>query len=162
MHRKVVGIGEMEISDTGILSTYGLGSCIGVIIYDTRTRLSGLIHLMLPDSNLFTDVSNPLKFVDTGVPLLINELVKSGSDRKDLKAKIAGGASLYSGKHAPNSFNIGKLNIMNAENVLKLHCIDVVSRDIGGRFSRSIDFHVEHSKLEIKRIREKHIEKLFI
>ena len=52
--RIVVGVEDMAISNSAnaILSTYALGSCVGVIAYDLLLVVGGLLHIMLPNSKL--------------------------------------------------------------------------------------------------------------
>ena len=50
----IVGVSDMKVSNdaNASLITYSLGSCIGVVIYDPAVKVGGLLHFMLPDSNL--------------------------------------------------------------------------------------------------------------
>ena len=48
------------------LTTLGLGSCIGLTLYDPVTKIGGLVHYMLPDSTKLKNNSNIAKFGDTG------------------------------------------------------------------------------------------------
>ena len=94
-----VKISDMAIlREEGILVTVGLGSCVGIALYDPKNKVGGLAHILLPDSSLFRNRINSLnsaKFADTAIPLLVHEMVKAGAKRRFLKAKIAGGGHLF-------------------------------------------------------------------
>lgn len=92
-----VGIGDLNIAaPPDRLITLGLGSCVGIAIYDNINKIAGLAHIMLPDSSGFTNQSNPLKFADKAIPILIEKLKQNGAQQRYLKSKIAGGASMFS------------------------------------------------------------------
>ena len=71
----VVGMGDMLASNNPqcTLVTHSLGSCVGVVIYDPTVRVGGMLHAMLPDSNISAEraASRPFMFVDTGLPALL-------------------------------------------------------------------------------------------
>jgi chemotaxis protein CheD len=91
-----VGIADYNVAySPDRLITVGLGSCIGIALYDKIQGIGGLVHIMLPDSTQFNNVTNPLKFADLAIPMLIEKMEKQGSNRRNLKAKIAGGASMF-------------------------------------------------------------------
>jgi len=72
--RLVVGLGALAVSDNPevTLTTYSLGCCLGVTIYDPAMRAGGLLHAMLPDSSINAAKANqqPAMFVDKGVAAL--------------------------------------------------------------------------------------------
>ncbi len=52
MQEKIIGIGRMHVgSDGETLTSIGLGSCVGLILYDKVHKIGGMAHIMLPDSN---------------------------------------------------------------------------------------------------------------
>lgn len=77
----IVGIADMKISFEPdiVLITYGLGSCIGMTIYDPFLKVGGLLHFMLPDSKLDTQKANlnPLIFADTAIPIFSRKFINS-------------------------------------------------------------------------------------
>ena len=52
--QQVIGVAGMKISHSrdDILVTYALGSCLGIAIYDPVTCVGGLLHAMLPLSEI--------------------------------------------------------------------------------------------------------------
>src|SRR5690554_589021 len=101
MH-KVSAVVNVGISDSNIvmaphtIRTLGLGSCVGVVIYDLNNRIGGLSHIMLPNSDLTRQPKiNEYKYVDTALPVLVEQLHIHGARKYALKAKIAGGAQMF-------------------------------------------------------------------
>ena len=79
-----------------LIRTSGLGSCVGVIIYDSLQSIAGLVHVMLPDSSLSrNEPINHAKYADTGIRELVSIMIKQGARKLSLKAKIAGGAQMF-------------------------------------------------------------------
>ena len=76
--RVVIGVGDMAVSNNTqvTLSTYALGSCIGVVAYDPVVKVGGILHMMLPDSSISPEkaVQQPAMFADTGLPLFFRAL----------------------------------------------------------------------------------------
>lgn len=92
-----VGMADLKVCKCpDALTTLGLGSCVGVALYDPVTKISGLLHCMLPDSTAIRNNSNIAKFADTGIDELIKQMVALGANRGRLVAKIAGGAQMLS------------------------------------------------------------------
>src|SRR3954454_19036104 len=83
--RVVIGVGGMAVSNNPatVLSTYALGSCIGVIVFDPVARCGGILHLMLPEAAVSPQkaISQPAMFADTGLPLLFKELAGLRAER---------------------------------------------------------------------------------
>ncbi|AEM78791.1 chemotaxis protein CheD [Thermoanaerobacter thermohydrosulfuricus] len=148
-----VGMADAKVTQSpGILTTIGLGSCVGIVLYDPITKVSGLVHIMLPYSNKMSDNSNKLKFADTGIQILIEEMVKLGANPKRLISKIAGGAQMFSSKINSDIMNIGERNAIATKEVLGKLGIPIVAEDIGGNYGRTIEFYSEDGRLLVKTI----------
>ncbi|HHY79328.1 MAG TPA: chemotaxis protein CheD [Thermoanaerobacter sp.] len=148
-----VGMADAKVTQSpGILTTIGLGSCVGIVLYDPITKVSGLVHIMLPYSNKMSDNSNKLKFADTGIQILIEEMVKLGANPKRLISKIAGGAQMFSSKINSDIMNIGERNAVATKEVLGKLGIPIVAEDIGGNYGRTIEFYSEDGRLLVKTI----------
>ena len=88
-----VGMADMKYCKApDSITTLGLGSCVGVVIYDSITKIAGLVHVMLPDSTKIKNNENLAKFADTGVDEMVRQIINAGASKSRLKAKIAGGA----------------------------------------------------------------------
>ena len=123
-----------------VLVTLGLGSCIGLALYDKYSKVSGLIHFMLPASN---GKKNTAKYADTGIPFLIEEMVKNGAKKRNIVAKLVGGAKMFSFGEENSVMNIGKRNSKAAKEILKDEGIKIVAEDIGEDFGRTMRFYSE-------------------
>ena len=143
-----IGIADYKVSDSpDRLITLGLGSCVGIAIYDTRSKRGGLSHIMLPDSKSFTKDIKVEKFADLAIPHMIKEITK-GTMGKRLVAKIAGGASMFS--FSSNTNNIGQRNVEAVEAILKELKIPIVSSDTGGSVGRTMVVDLDSFQIDIK------------
>ena len=147
----VVGIGEYAVvkGDTPI-SMVGLGSCVGIVLYDKIKKIYGMSHVMLPEMDDKNDRIG--KYADTAIPALIDEMVKKGADRNNIRAKIAGGANIFT--FEDNQLQIGHRNIEAIRNILKQYNIPIDGEDVGGNLGRTIIFHPEDCTLSIRMIRK--------
>lgn len=136
--RENVGISEYAVVTGGTkLVTSGVGSCLGIVLHDDYNDVSGLIHVMLPQADESTD-SEPAKFVDSGVPLLIEAMEDAGASSRRLQGWVAGGSEMLDFSSGGDS--IGSRNIEAAKHVLSEHNISVVGTDVGGSHGRSMSF----------------------
>ncbi len=139
-----VGIGEYIISSNpeDVLKTYGLGSCVAVMVYDKVEKMGALIHIALPDSSIDPEkaADRPAYFVDTGMAKMFNEISAKGTSRRNVWIKIAGGASIMD---AQKTFDIGRRNALAIKKWLWKHRFGVLKEDIGGTGSRTVTFRIE-------------------
>ncbi|HMA59220.1 MAG TPA: chemotaxis protein CheD [Halanaerobiales bacterium] len=129
-----------------VLVTLGLGSCIGLALYDKYLKVGGLIHFMLPYSN---GKKNTAKYADSGIPFLIEEMVKIGARKRNIVAKIVGGAKMFNFGEENSAMNIGKRNSEAAKEILKTKSIKIVGEDIGEDFGRTMRFYTESGKVKV-------------
>nr|PZN10831.1 MAG: chemotaxis protein CheD [Caldicoprobacter oshimai] len=149
-----VGMADLKvIVGDGILITLGLGSCVGIALYDKTTKTAGLAHVMLPSSKLIKNNQNKAKFVDTAVEYLLELMMKMDAQRKCITAKIAGGAQMFSFKgNASEILNIGERNVQATIDVLRQHNIPIIAQDTGGNYGRTIELHAKNGILVVKTI----------
>lgn len=150
-----VGMADLKACKApNALTTLGLGSCVGVCLYDPVTKVSGMAHVMLPDSKQISrEQSNPMKFADTGIDMLIKDMIALGADKKRLKAKIAGGAQMFA--FNAGSSAIGRIGDRNVEAVkakLKELAIPILAEDTGANYGRTIEFYSEDARLRIRAV----------
>jgi len=131
----MIGIGEYRVGSFPMM-TIGLGSCIGLTMYDPNLKLGAMVHIMLPESSGRMD--RPGKYVDTAVPLLVNELVALGCKNRSIIAKIAGGACMF--EYFGTNLNIGERNAGKVRILLKEHNVKLAAEDVGGKVGRSVTF----------------------
>ncbi|MCT4545411.1 MAG: chemotaxis protein CheD [Vallitalea sp.] len=154
MEEKIkVGMADLNVSlSPGILTTLGLGSCVGIVLYDPIKKIGGLAHIMLPDSTQIKNNSNVAKFADTGIEKLINDMIKLGANRNRLVAKLAGGAQMFSFKSNNDLMRIGDRNVEASEKILNVLGIKILSKDTGKNYGRTIEFYTDTGDLLIKTI----------
>ena len=151
-----VGIAQMDVVKApNTIRTSGLGSCVGVVLYDESKQIAGLIHVMLPDSSLGrSDAVNVAKFADTGIKALIELLKLEGVHPFKLKAKIAGGAQMFQFTSDKDSMRIGPRNVEAVKAELRKNSIPLVAEDTGGNSGRTIEFDPITSKLNIRTVNQ--------
>ncbi|WP_430882767.1 chemotaxis protein CheD [Fusibacter sp. JL216-2] len=152
---QVIKVGMADLKVTGppeVLSTLGLGSCIGICLYDPVTKVSGLAHIMLPNSQTIRNNSNRAKFADTAIDDMIDEMIKKGANKRRLVGKIAGGAQMFSFSSKNDMMKIGARNADAVRSILKDMGIPLKADDTGGNFGRTIEFYPEDGRLLIKTI----------
>jgi len=134
-----VGIADLNIVlDPGAIMTIGLGSCIGIALYDGANKVAGLAHIMLPDSTQFKNNTNPMKFADLAIPMLIEKMEKQGCNKRNLTAKIAGGASMFNFSDKSIISDIGKRNSEAVKKTLKDEAIRIIAEETGGNKGRTM------------------------
>ena len=134
------------------LTTLGLGSCIGVALYDPVTKVSGLLHCMLPDSQAFKQNTNLAKYADTGIDELIKQMSSLGANKSRLVAKIAGGAQMFSTGSANTTMNVGLRNAEAVKAKLKSLGIRLLAEDCGLNYGRTVEFYSDDGRYVIKAI----------
>ena len=148
-----VGMADLNICKApDAITTLGLGSCIGVVLYDMRTKICGMVHVMLPDSTAIKTNDNPAKFADTGIRDLLALLAKQGVNKSSLLAKIAGGAQMFAFSSNNDLLRVGQRNAEAVKKVLAGYGIRLVAEDCGANYGRTIEFYPETSELYIKAI----------
>ena len=151
-----VGIAQMDVVKVPrTIRTSGLGSCVGVVIYDESKKVAGMVHVMLPDSSLGrTETINVAKFADTGVAALVDILKREGAQSFKLKAKIAGGAQMFQFTSDKDSMRIGPRNVEAVKAQLKKLNIPIVAEDTGGNSGRTIEFNPDTNKLNVRTVNQ--------
>lgn len=149
---------RVGIADSAIVSlpdnliTMGLGSCVGIALYDNEKKIAGLVHIMLPDSKQFKDVINPFKFADLGIDNLLKNMLSYGCKKENITAKIAGGASMFNFPDKKISSDIGKRNGIAVIEAINRLSIPIIAQDIGGNKGRTMVFESEDGAVIIKSI----------
>ncbi len=148
-----IGMAELDIvkSPDGI-STLGLGSCVGVAIRDSGTKVGGLAHIMLPDSTQIKNNENIAKFADTGIVELVNRIIKAGANRSNLTAKIAGGAQMFAFQNKLSVIRVGDKNVEACREKLKELKIPILAEDVGLNYGRTVIFYPETGQFYIRAV----------
>lgn len=148
-----VPIGAIEISDDSseVLVAYGLGSCIAVCAYDRVARVGGMLHALLPtDASVNGDRPAPAKYVDQGVPLLLDALLHTGARRHRLIVSLCGGACVIPAKEFSDILGIGERNILAAQEALRAAHLRVHAQDTGGDAGRTVKLNMVNGQVTVK------------
>ncbi len=146
-----VGIADMNYCQApDLITTIGLGSCVGVVLFDSSSKKCGMVHVMLPDSTKIINNTNAAKFADTGIQALYNGFVKMGINKMRLQAKIAGGAQMFAFGSKNNMMRVGDNNVIAVRKKLSELRIPIVAADTGSNYGRTIVFDPETCKLKVK------------
>lgn len=151
---RVVGIADMAISvaKDERLVTFALGSCLGVCVHDPVAGVSGLLHVMLPSSDIDPQKAqrNPCMFVDTGVPELFKAAYRAGAQKERLIVKVIGGATTGDADQ-PDAFQVGKRNVLTLKKLLWKNGVILRAEDVGGqRLSRTVFLQVGTGEVLVK------------
>ena len=154
-----VGLGEQAVSRSpeDVLVAYGLGSCVGVVMIDPVSRVSGLLHAVLPKmtAGMSTNDVNPSKYVEGGVESLVADLVKAGANQNRLITRIVGGANMLVASGLTKSFDIGTRNIESARTTLNRLRMPITVEEVGGHTGRTVRVYVGDSRVTVRVIGEK-------
>lgn len=145
----VVGISDFKIANTpDVLITYALGSCVGTCLYDSRMKIAGLSHVLLPDSAICKNDDNIMKYADTAIVALVAQMERAGALRSRLTAKIAGGAKMF----ATVGTSMGDRNVAAVKSELNRLGIRIIAEDTGSNYGRTVEFHTEDGIVLVKSV----------
>lgn len=150
----VIGMAEMAIvKEPESIITYGLGSCVGLVLYDRINKIAGMVHIVLAENNKMAREINVAKFADTAVDALLLNMVKKGANRSSIIAKMAGGAHMFANMTNNNPIlNVGEKNVkVTKERLLKLN-IPLISEDVFGSSGRTVEFFPSTGDFKIKMV----------
>ena len=153
-----VSIGEIVVSRVAndVLVAYGLGSCVSISLYDPDKRVGGMLHALLPASLGKGDAaSHPEKFVDLGVPLLLDQVEKLGAMRRRLIVRLCGGAHMLSNPGIKNTLNIGDRNVEAARTILKNLGLKIAVEETGGSSGRTAKLYMATGQVTVRTMGQK-------
>lgn len=145
-------IAEIRIARAPDTLVTVVGSCIGLCLWDKTNKTGGLVHLMLPESN-GNALGEAGKYVDTGVSALLEKMEKTGCERKNLIAKIYGGASMFFNAAKTSAINVGEKNRIQVKKHLELFRIRITEEETGGTAGRKILFCVSDGKVDVRTLK---------
>lgn len=149
-----VKIADYKISDhPDILISNGLGSCVGLVLYDSEMRTAGLAHIMLPAASSNASRHLKGKYADTAIRMMLAEMEEKGCLRDNISAKLAGGASMFTNLATGGMKGIGERNVEAVTGQLDDLDIPLLGHDTGGDYGRSVEFHTETGIMRISSVR---------
>ena len=115
-----VAMADLNVAGpSGILRTTGLGSCVGLTLYDPVTKIGGMAHVMLPSSAIAREGQlNLAKYADTALPSLLNKMRELGASQARMVAKMAGGAQMFAFAGSGDTMRIGPRNVESCKEVV--------------------------------------------
>jgi len=147
-----VGMADFKVAkDNGSLVTIGLGSCVGIALYDPTTKIGGLAHIMLPDSTRYRSTGSKInlaKYADSSIEKMLEKMKKLGANTTHILAKIAGGAHMF--KSANGFLKIGEENVKAVKKILKDKKINIKAEDTGADYGRTVELDVANGNYSIR------------
>jgi chemotaxis protein CheD len=138
-----------------IIATIGLGSCVAIVLYDRDTKVGGLAHILLPSMAMSRETSNPAKFPETIVPIMLAEMRSLGAlQTARISAKIVGGASMFGQLVGGTGINVGERNIAATKEALAVAGIPLIAEDTGLDYGRSVYFHLGDGRVEVRSLKK--------
>jgi len=148
--REAVTIGQTRVAGAGtILYALGLGSCVAIVLYDSSCRLGGMAHALLPQPSNGEAPATPGRYVSTAVDALIGAMEDAGANRRSLRARLAGGASMFDAAIGGEVRQLGMRNVVAARKALARAGIPVDREDVGGGHGRSVYLHVDEGRMVV-------------
>ncbi len=148
-----IGMAELNVClPPDAITTLGLGSCVGVVLYDPVKKICGMVHVMLPDSTKIKNNENIAKFADTGIEELLRRITVQGALKRNVVAKIAGGAQMFAFKSDNDMLRVGDRNVEATKAKLKELQIPIIAEDTGKNAGRTIEFYPETGELIVKSV----------
>lgn len=146
-----VGLGEYRISrdPNEVLIAFGLGSCLGIGMFDPIAKVGGLIHVVLPEQKSGND-PNLAKFVDTGISLMLQKMATEGALQSRMIIKMAGGANMLTAPGLIGTFDIGTRNIQKAHEVFMTLKLSIQKEEVGGQVGRTVRLYVADGRMTVR------------
>jgi len=147
-----VGLGEVHVTNnpSAKLACFGLGSCIAFSVYDSKAKVGGMAHIVLPDSNHTTPDKLSAKFADVAIPLLLQKMSEYGASKSRLVIKIAGGAQMFRLTGCNDTMNIGERNLAMVHKILVQEGLHLAAADTGGNGGRTMWLAVGSGKVTVR------------
>jgi len=151
MRERVVGVAQWAVDQgDAVLVTFGLGSCVGVVLYDPEVKVGALLHILLPSQQMARDRSNPGRFPETAIPAALAEMEAAGAQRDRMSAWLVGGASMFGPGVA--AMGMGERNVVAARQALAAAHVPVVAEDVHDRHGRSVYVHLDDGRIEVRTV----------
>jgi chemotaxis protein CheD len=149
----LVRVADLQIgSGEDVLITIGLGSCVAILLHDRTSRIGGLAHVLLPSPALSRRDSNPAKFPQTAVPLLLELMAQVGASPRRITGRLVGGASMFASLAPPGTIQMGERNLVSSRQVLNSHGIPLIGEAVGGDFGRTVRLRVADGQVEVSTV----------
>lgn len=150
--------GEFYVSKSQETISTVLGSCISACIWDEVNGIGGMNHFLLPEQKSTSSkswgdaASYTTRYGNWAMEYLVNEVIKHGATRNNMKAKIFGGGKIINAM----TTDVGNGNVEFVLEYLKLENIPIVAQDTGGPWPRKVMFDPLTGRAQVKKLRSMH------
>ena len=151
-------MGEFHASNMPTSVHTVLGSCVAVCLFDPVNRIGGMNHILMPGEADLKHFDAAARYGVNAMELLINRIMALGGNRRQLSAKVFGGAHLL--KAISKNNGMGRRNIQFVFQFLEMERIGIMAREVGGHASREIYFHTDTGGVFLKRSYSVHYENI--
>jgi chemotaxis protein CheD len=149
----IVGVADLRAGTArDVLVTVGLGSCVAILLHDAQACVGGLAHVLLPTPALSRKDSNPAKFPQTALPLLLELMGRQGASTRRITARLVGGASMFAGLSSPGTIQMGERNIVACRQALYQHGLALTGEATGGDYGRTVKLRVADGRVEVSSV----------
>lgn len=147
-----VGVAQFRVGHAPAkMMTLALGSCLGVVLYESTSRVGGLAHAMHPHRERVKNNANRAKFVDSVIPIIVDRMVRWGARRERIVAKLFGGARMFESYcGCAGVMQIGDENVAAARRELGAMDIPIVGECVGGTHGRTIVFDLATGAVTVR------------
>ena len=153
MEAIVVNMGRYEVSNNSTeLVCVGLGSCVGIALYDAVHKIGALAHVVLPKQSEGKNKGNKYKYADASIEAMLEEMEEQGAERRSTRAKLFGGANMFPHVLGSKILRIGERNLEAVKEELTKRKIKIVAEEVGGHFGRTIYFNVKTGDVRVRDI----------
>lgn len=153
--RRELQVAAAEVGAAGApdhIVALGIGSCVVIVLYDAAACVGGIAHVMLPSPSLARKVTEPGRFPQTALPVLLEKMAALGAQPGRLAARLVGGASMFASLHPPGTIRMGERNLVATRQALAAQAIPIVGEATGGDFGRSARLATADGVLEISSV----------
>ncbi len=149
-----VGLGQLVVSGdpTDVLAALGLGSCIGLTVFDPVAKVGGMVHVMLPESDIASRPGPEGKYADTAIPALVAAVRRLGAEPGRLVCKMAGGAQMFGNGSGAGMLNIGSRNAIAVRAALQAAGLRLKSAQTGGNFGRTLEMRIGSGVVTVRTV----------
>jgi chemotaxis protein CheD len=152
--RRLVRVAESAVAGADeVLVTFGLGSCVAIVLHEPARSLGALAHVLLPEPIPGRPDDHAAKYVSTAVPHLLQELARRGADRARLQGVLVGGASMVAALAMSGSLHIGARNVAAARKALRAAGVRIRAEAVGEEHGRSVAFHPRDGRVVVSSVR---------
>jgi chemotaxis protein CheD len=144
----LIKMAEMAVAGNSTLLKTTLGSCVAIVLHDSRRRIGGLAHIMLPER--LREDQTVGKYAETAIPHLLSQLLAGGCSHKNLRAMLTGGANMFRYSGDKKITTIGERNVEAAKRILGDLEIPITYEDTGGEQGRTVLFDSHSGEIQIR------------